>query len=276
MGDLVKTQTSVSSLTPLKPPGKVLAVTSGKGGVGKTFVSANLAAAMAKRGLKVLVLDADLGLANLDVVLNLYPKITLHDVFTGKAQLEEAIVRAPGGFSVLLAGSGMVEYSRLTPNVRDDFLRIITGLLPRYDFVLLDTGAGISDVVLFAVSLASEVLVVATPEPTSLTDAYATIKVLVGEQNRQIIRMVVNQTARMGDGRAITTQLQQVLDRFVVTRPDQKVRLVHLGDIPADPSVRQAIMRRQLLIQTMPGCPAALAIFQLAAKLESALVNKPK
>ena len=173
MGDLVNTQSSVSNLIPLKPPGKVLAVTSGKGGVGKTFVSANLAAAMAKRGLKVLVLDADLGLANLDVVLNLYPKITLHDVFTGKAQLEEAIVRAPGGFSVLLAGSGMVEYSRLTPNVRDDFLRIISGLLPHYDIVLLDTGAGISDVVLFAVSLASEVLVVATPEPTSLTDAYA-------------------------------------------------------------------------------------------------------
>ena len=104
---------------PLKPLGKVVAVTSGKGGVGKTFVSANLAAALARRGLRVLVLDADLGLANLDVVLNLYPKVTLHDVFTGKAKLEDAIIRAPGGFSVLLAGSGMVEYSRLTPEVRD-------------------------------------------------------------------------------------------------------------------------------------------------------------
>ncbi len=259
---------------PLQPLGKVVAVTSGKGGVGKTFVSANLAAALAKRGQRVLVLDADLGLANLDVVLNLYPKVTLHDVFTGKAKLEDAIIRAPGGFSVLLAGSGMVEYSRLTPEVRDDFLRIMSGLVPHYDVVLLDTGAGISDVVLFAVSLASEVLVVATPEPTSLTDAYATIKVLASQQKRQTIRVVVNQTARLGDGRAITVQLQQVLDRFVTNASGKQLKLIHMGDIPADPSVRQAVMRRQLLMQTMPGCPAALAIAQLAAKVEDIITAK--
>ena len=260
------------SVIPLVPFGKVLAITSGKGGVGKTFVSANLAAALAKRGQRVLVLDADLGLANLDVVLNLYPKITLHDVFTGKAKLEQAIIKAPGGFSVLLAGSGMVEYSRLTPEVRDDFLRIMTGLVPHYDILLLDTGAGISDVVLFAVSLASEVLLVATPEPTSLTDAYATIKVLVGQQARKTVRLIVNQTARLGDGRAITTQLQQVLDRFVTSDPGQGVKLLHLGDIPADPMVRQAVMRRQLLMQTMPGCPAGLAISQLAAKVMETVI----
>jgi len=263
-----------NSSVPLKPLGKVMAVTSGKGGVGKTFVSANLAAALAKLGHRVLVLDADLGLANLDVVLNLYPKITLHDVFTGKAKLEEAIIRAPGGFSVLLAGSGMVEYSRLTPEVRDDFLRIMSGLVPHYDVVLLDTGAGISDVVLFAVSLASEVLVVATPEPTSLTDAYATIKVLVGQQKRQTIRMVINQTARIGDGRAITVQLQQVLDRFVTTEPGRPIKLIHMGDIPADPAVRQAIMRRQLLMQTTPSCAAAMAISQLALKLEESVISR--
>jgi flagellar biosynthesis protein FlhG len=259
---------------PLKPIGKVVAVTSGKGGVGKTFVSANLAAALAKRGLRVLVLDADLGLANLDVVLNLYPKVTLHDVFQGKAKLEEAIVKAPGGFSVLLAGSGMVEYSRLTPEVRNEFLNIMSGLVPHFDIVLLDTGAGISDVVLFAVSLASEVIVVATPEPTSLTDAYATIKVLVGQQKRQTIRMVINQTARLGDGRAITVQLQQVLDRFVTTEPGRPIKLVHMGDIPADTAVRQAIMRRQLLVQSAPGCPASLAITQLAQKIQETVIPR--
>ncbi len=252
---------------------KVLAITSGKGGVGKTFVSANLAAALTRRGHRVLVLDADLGLANLDVVLNLHPKITLHDVFTGKAKLEDAILQAPGGFSVLLAGSGMVEYSRLTPEVREEFLRVIHSLIPRYDVVLLDTGAGISDVVLFAISLASEVLVVATPEPTSLTDAYAAIKVLAMQQKRQHVRMIINQTARAGDGRAITSQLQQVLDRFVSTDSGRPVRLIHLGDIPVDPTVRQAVMRRQLLLLHTPNCPASLAVSQLANKLDETLIT---
>ena len=251
----------------------IIAITSGKGGVGKTFISANLAAALTRHGLKVLVLDADLGLANLDVVLNLHPKITLHDVFIGRASLEEAVIEAPGGFSVLLAGSGMVEYSRLTPEVRSEFINVVQTLAPRYDVVLLDTGAGISDVVLFSVSLAAEVLIVATPEPTSLTDAYAAIKVLAMQQKRQHLRLVVNQAARAGDGRAITSQLQQVLNRFVTTETGRPVRLLHLGDIPADNAVREAVMRRQLLLQGAPGSPASLAVAQLANKIKSTVLE---
>lgn len=246
----------------------VLAVTSGKGGVGKTFVSANVAAALARLGHRVLVLDADLGLANLDVVLNLQSRRTLHDVFLGHCALEDAIHVAPGGFSVVLAGSGLVEYSRLTPEVRERLQTVVASLLPRYDYVLLDTGAGISDVVLYAISLADQVLVVATPEPTSLTDAYATIKVLATQQRRRELNLVLNQVARPGDGKAIAQQLQQVLARFVSTPAGDPVKLAHLGDIPSDPSVRQAVQKRQLLLETFPGCAAAHAVKAVAGRLE--------
>ncbi len=249
---------------------RITAITSGKGGVGKTFLSANLAAALARRGHRVLVLDADLGLANLDVVLNLQPKITLHDVFTGKVHLEDAILPAPGGFSVLLAGSGLVEYSRLTPDVREQLQKIIATVAPRYDLILLDTGAGISDVVLYAVSLADDVLVVATPEPTSMTDAYATIKVLATQQRRRAIKVVVNQVGRVGEGKAIRHQLQLVVDKFVAPMLDEGsgVPVLELvGEVPLDPAVREAVQKRRLLLELLPGSAAAQAVEAVAAKL---------
>ncbi|MFG6449670.1 MinD/ParA family protein [Roseateles sp. BYS180W] len=248
---------------------RTLAVTSGKGGVGKTFVTANLAASLAARGHRVLVVDADLGLANLDVVLNLHPKLTLHDVFTDKCTLDQAILPAPGGFSVMLAGSGMVEYSRLTPELRDRLLSVLDQVKPRYDWVLLDTGAGISDVVLYAISLATDVLVVATPEPTSLTDAYATIKVLTTQQERHHVRLVINQAGRAGEGRLICGQLQQVLQRFVGSTPGFDFRLELVGEVPSDASVKQAVLKRQLLLEQYPGSAAAQAINALAAKIDA-------
>ncbi|MEO7115120.1 MAG: MinD/ParA family protein [Caldimonas sp.] len=249
----------------------ILAVTSGKGGVGKTFFSANLAAALARQGEKVLVLDADLGLANLDVVLNLTPKLTLHDVFTGTATLDQAILAAPGGFSVLLAGSGLVEYSRLTPHVREQLVEIIETIAPRFDRILIDTGAGISDVVLHAISLADDVLVIATPEPTSMTDAYATIKLLATQQERRTLRLVVNQVSVNGEGRTIRKQLQLVVDRFVVPHLDDgrgaAVTLDLLGEIPTDPAVRDAVKRRGLLLEITPGSPAAKAVAAIGVRM---------
>ena len=246
---------------------RISAITSGKGGVGKTFVAANLAAALARAGQRVLVLDADLGLANLDVVLNLAARVTLHDVFTGRATLEDALQAAPGGFSVLLAGSGLVEYSRMTPEVRDKLLALVRQVRPHYDHILLDTGAGISDVVLFTVSLADEVLVVTTPEPTALTDAYATIKVLAGTQAARPMRLLVNQVQRVGEGLAVRTQLQAVVDRFVNPALALPLQLALLSEVPMDAAVRESIQRRALLLEALPGSPAAIALVAAAGKL---------
>ncbi len=246
---------------------RITAITSGKGGVGKTFVAANVAAALARAGQRVLVLDADLGLANLDVVLNLSARLTLHDVFTGRCVLDEALQHAPCGFTVLLAGSGLVEYSRLTVDVRDKLLDVISAVQQRFDHVLLDTGAGISDVVLFTISLADEVLIVATPEPTSVTDAYATIKVLATSQPARPIRLLVNQVRKPATGLAVLHQLQQVVDRFVNPALSAPLKLTLLGDVPMDEAVRDAVQRRELLMESLPGSPAAVALSAAAARL---------
>lgn len=249
---------------------RLLAITSGKGGVGKTMLSANLAAALARLGEKVLVLDADLGLANLDVVLNLHPRTTLHEVFTGRTPLDQAVTDAPGGFQVLLAGSGLIEYSRLTPPVREQLKLLLDTVRPRYDWVLIDTGAGISDIVLHALSLADEVLVITTPEPPALADAYATLKVLAAQQDRTTPMLVVNQTQRPGEGAHVATQLQAVLHRFV-QRPDGRtITLQTLGDIAMDPAVRQAVQKRQLLMLASPSADAACDIRAIAGRLVAA------
>jgi flagellar biosynthesis protein FlhG len=259
-----------------KPParrGRTLAVTSGKGGVGKTLVAANLAAALAKLGQRVLVIDADLGLANLDVMLNLQPKLTLHHVFTGETRLDEAILDAPGGFQVLLAGSGLVEYSRLSAEVREQLKELLQTVRPRYDLILLDTGAGISEVVLYAVSLADEVLVVATSEPTSLADAYATMKVLAQQQQRNHLQLLVNQCRRPGEGREVHQQLQTVLERFVQLPAGGTVQLALIGEIPVDTSVREAVQRRKLLLKLYPGTPASVALRSAADRLLLAMTG---
>jgi flagellar biosynthesis protein FlhG len=161
----------------------------------------------------------------------------------------------------------MLEYSRMTPEVRDKLLEAVLALRPLFDHILLDTGAGISDVVLYTVSLADEVLIVATPEPTSLADAYATVKVLATTQPARRMRLLVNQVQRASEGRAVRTQLQQVVDRFVNPGLPQPVQLELVGEVPLDPYVREAVQKRQLLLESMPGCDAAKSLALAAGRL---------
>jgi flagellar biosynthesis protein FlhG len=144
---------------------------------------------------------------------------------------------------------------------------VIESVTPRFDRVLLDTGAGISDVVLFTISLADDVMVVATPEPTSLTDAYATIKVLANTQARRHVQLLVNQVSRPGEGKVIRGQLQQVVDRYVAPAAGEALKLELVGEVPIDPAVREAVQRRQLLLESFPGSAAARAVNAVAQKI---------
>lgn len=248
---------------------RIVAITSGKGGVGKTCLTANLGYALVKKGRRVLVLDMDLGLANLDIVLNLNPTATLHDVVIGAKTLDEVILKGPGGLHILPAGSGMTDYSRLTSGLREYLPEILERLSREYDYLLLDSGAGISDVVLYTASLAREVLIVATPEPTSMADAYATIKVMAMQQGRTAFSLVMNQISKEHHGQALADQLQQVADRFIRDQLGTAVSLYYLGAVPADPAVERSVCRRQLLLASAPNSPAAQAVQEVATSLEA-------
>ncbi|MBY0265775.1 MAG: MinD/ParA family protein [Burkholderiales bacterium] len=250
----------------------IIAVTSGKGGVGKTFFTANLAAALARAGQRVLVMDADLGLANLDIILNLQPKATLHDVLNGGVELDDVILSAPCGFSVLPAGSGLAEYSRLSGELRERLRVVFDRLEGRYDCLLIDTGAGIADLVQYAASLADELVVVSTPEPTALADAYASIKVLSADRHRGRVHLVINQVRRAGEGVTLTRQLQQVVDRFLTSAEAAPPRLGFLGEIPHDAMVGETVRSRTLLLEVAPGSPVGQAITGIAGRLSRQLL----
>ena len=243
-----------------------VAVVSGKGGVGKTMIAANLAAALAKAGRTVLVIDSDLGLANLDVMLGIQPSRTLHDVLQGVCPIEEALIRV-GGFEILPAGSGVFEATTLTASSQEHMQALLQTLDARYDILLFDAGAGIGEVVLFFARLADDVLLVVTPEPTSLTDAYATMKVLARQYGRTEVAVVANQVRNDSSetaGAAISMHLQRVVSKFLDTAGAAPLRLHLLGAIQNDPAVPRAIAGQQLLAIAAPDAPATRAIAAVA------------
>ncbi|HEX6246217.1 MAG TPA: AAA family ATPase, partial [Polyangiales bacterium] len=203
-----------------------IAVTSGKGGVGKTQISANLAIALAQRGRKLLLLDADLGLAGLDLVLGVTPQHNLNDVLEGKLKAEEAVCEGPCGIRLLPACPGRYEMANLSPRDRDRLSNAIDECAAAYDVLLTDTGAGInSNSVSFAAS-ADEVLLVATPDPQSMRDAYAMVKVLTKRAGVETIRFVANQVNSEAQGAELHDTLRGLIRRFLPTE------LSYLGCVP--------------------------------------------
>jgi flagellar biosynthesis protein FlhG len=242
-------------------PLRVIAVTSGKGGVGKTNISANMAVLAAKMGKRVLVIDADLGLANVEIVFGLKPRYHMGDLLSSSISIEDVMIDAPHGVKILPAGSGVQSLTQLTP---EDKLRFVAALEPvqdKFDIVIVDTGAGIGDNVLFFVGAAQEALLVVSPEPTSLVDAYATVKVLSQKAGVRHFNVVINPVVDELPAREIFNKLTQVTSRFL------SASVKHLGYIPRDENLHRAIMAQRPLVDAFPHSPASRALTVIADKL---------
>jgi len=244
-------------------PLRVIAVTSGKGGVGKTHVAANLAVLAAKAGRRVLLVDADLGLANADIVLGICPTRHLGHLLDGSASAEEVLTEGPHGIRVLGASSGIQELTQLSDEQK---LRLVSAFEPldqRFDLVLVDCGAGIGDNVIFFAGASQEALLVVSPEPTSLSDAYATVKVLSQRAGVPQFSVIANQAADF-QGRDVFRRLTQVTERFL------SAKVVYLGHVPRDENLQRALQVQQPVVDLYPRAPSSRALAQLAETLLAA------
>ena len=243
-------------------PVQVIAVTGGKGGVGKTMVSVNLAASLASRGKQVLLLDGDLGLANVDVFLGLTPRLTLADVLAGSCTLEEVVLDAPQGFKVVPAASGIAQLAELDTMTHLGLVRAFGDLTSKLDFMVVDTAAGISGSVLQFSQASQQVLVVICDEPASLTDAYALIKILSRDHGVKQFRVLANQSRGRGFGQALFQRFEKVTTRFL------SVDLDYVGEIPEDAFLRRAIREQRPVVTAYPSCPASMALKTLALRAD--------
>lgn len=240
----------------------VLSVTSGKGGVGKTNLSVNLATALAGMGKRVVLVDADLGLANVDVILGLTPQKNLFHLFHEEASLRDILYPTDYGFSILPASSGMSEMLTLSTGQKLELLEAMGDLEDEIDYLIVDTGAGINDNVLYFNLASQERLVVLTPEPTSLTDAYALIKLLKLTHGVEHFKVCVNMSSDQKAAREIFSCLYQACDRFL-----SGVSLDLAGVIPRDPEVRKAVVAQKPFLLSAPQSPISLAVNQLAKNI---------
>jgi flagellar biosynthesis protein FlhG len=254
---------------PSGQPLRVIAVTSGKGGVGKTNLSANLAVLAARSGKRVLIIDADLGLANIDIIFGIKPLHHIGDLLDGRAQLDEVLVQATPRVHILPAGSGVQKLTDLDDEQKLRLLTMLDTLQDRFDLVLIDSSAGIGDNVLFFVGAAQEAVLVLSPEPTGLVDAYALIKALSQQADVKNFGIVINPVVDELSARDMFQKLSAVAGRFLTAR------LRHLGYVPRDENVHKAVMAQKPVVDLYPMAPASRALVDVAERLFSNAPPQP-
>jgi len=247
---------------------RVLAVSSGKGGVGKTNIVANVAYALSKRGKRVLVVDADLGLNNIDILLGLASKKHIGHVLSGESNVEDIILHGPEGIHVLPAGDGLQELTQLETEKKMLLMDELDRVSSNYGYLIFDTGAGISPNVTFFCSAAHEIILVATTEPTSLTDVYALIKVLHHNHSQKHFRLIVNSVASEREAQGVYQNLTAVTDRFL-----KGVSIEYLGHILQDLNLTKAIRQQKAFLEIYPFSKFSVCVNELAEKISK---EKPK
>jgi len=247
------------------PPGpkavRTLAVTGGKGGVGKTNISVNLGAALASLGKRTMLLDADLGLANVDVLLGLSPQHTLADLVAGRCELADVIVEGPGGLLIVPAASGRRHMAELHPAEHTGLVNVFNDFQHDLDMLVVDTAAGITDSVLTFCQAAQDAAIVVCDEPASITDAYALIKVLARERGVDRVQIIANMVRSPREGRSLYEKLSRVCERFI-----GDVSLNYLGAVPQCDWLRRAVQRQQAVVHAFPGSPSAQALGEIARR----------
>jgi flagellar biosynthesis protein FlhG len=246
----------------VRPRANVIAITSGKGGVGKSNVAVNLAIQFSSVGRDVVLLDADLGLANADVLCNVELPYNLSHVIARKKELSDVLYKAPGGFRLIGGASGLARMADLTDFDRQRLVDALVALEQQTDIILIDTGAGISPNVLAFTRAADHVLVVTTPEPTAITDAYAVIKVISRDGTDRRISLLVNQTRSIAEAKVVYERIAKVARQFL------GVGVLDAGHMPADENVPLAVRKRTPFVMVSPRAAASHAIAQLAMRLE--------
>ncbi len=248
------------------PATRVFSITSGKGGVGKTAMVANMAVLLARAGKRVLILDADLGLANIDVVFGLAPTHNLNHFFAGYISLQETLVDGPSGIKILPAGSGVQRFTRLGIQQKHRLLEALDSMHNDFDFVLIDTEAGISENVTYFNTAAQEILVVTTPDPTAITDAYALMKLLSNQYHEKHFNLIVNFIKDEEEALDVYRKLTMVASRYL------DISIDYMGSIPRDKQMIDAIRKQQVMVQLFPDSKTSLAFESLA----DVLLQEPK